>query len=212
MEKSSKETSPKIKHLIKTAEELFSRYGIRRVSIEEICQKAGVSKMTFYRHFSNKTAIAKYILGKIFSETREKRDAIMAMRIPFEEKIQKMLIMRLEITNRYSREFISELLTGFNSELKKYMEEQNKKYIRELKKILINAQKKGDIRPDIKIDFIMYMMNIMREIFEDENLLKLYPNISALIKDVFNFFYYGILKRRASHLSAKAGKSFRPKG
>ena len=51
-----KKTSYQI--LFSTAKNLFFKFGLRRVSVEEICIKASVSKMTFYRNFNNKEHIA----------------------------------------------------------------------------------------------------------------------------------------------------------
>jgi len=190
-----KELNPKMKHLVETAKQLFFRYGIKRVSIEEICQESGVCKMTFYRYFPNKTAIAKYVLETIFAEGRELINNILAMDLPFEERLKKVLVTKMEYTDKYSREFIRDLMMGTDAELKKYVEGENKNSLTEIRKIFLDAQKKGEIRTDIKIDFIIYMMNVMREVFKDENLQKLYPDMASLMKDAFNFFYYGVLKR-----------------
>jgi len=189
------ELSPKMEHLVKTAQELFFRYGIKRVSIEEISQQSGVSKMTFYRYFANKTAIAKHVLESIYSEGRERINSILAMDLPFEERLKKVLVTKMEYTDKYSREFVKDLMMGTDPELKKYIEEETKNSLDELRRIFLDAQKNGEIRSDIKIDFIIYMMNIMREVFKDENLQKLYPDFGSLMKDAFNFFYYGVLKR-----------------
>jgi AcrR family transcriptional regulator len=40
--------------ITETAIRLFSQFGTKRVTIEEICRTAGVSKVTFYKHFKNK--------------------------------------------------------------------------------------------------------------------------------------------------------------
>jgi len=40
----------KYNQIIDTSKKLFWKYGIKRVTIEEICREAGVSKMTFYKH------------------------------------------------------------------------------------------------------------------------------------------------------------------
>lgn len=193
--KKGKELSYKMKYLVQTAKELFFRYGIKRVSIEEICQQSGVSKMTFYRYFQNKSDLAIYILDEIYTEAREKLEDIMAMDISFEEKIQKAFMMKMEYMDKFSNEFIKELVSNAESELGRYIEGENIKSINQMKEILQDAQRTGDIRPDIKIDFMIYMMNIIVEIFKDEKLQKLYPDISSLNKEVFNFFYYGVLKK-----------------
>ena len=48
------------------AQELFREYGLNKVSVEEICDRAGVSKMTFYRQYRNKIDL----LGSIFATMR----------------------------------------------------------------------------------------------------------------------------------------------
>ncbi|WP_372931944.1 TetR/AcrR family transcriptional regulator, partial [Mariniphaga sediminis] len=53
--------SKKYLEIMKTARELFWKHGFRRVTIQEICEKAGVSKMTFYKHFPNKIDLAKTV-------------------------------------------------------------------------------------------------------------------------------------------------------
>ena len=51
--------SSKSLDILNTARQLFWKHGIRRVSVEEVCREAGVSKMTFYRSFPNKIELAK---------------------------------------------------------------------------------------------------------------------------------------------------------
>ena len=49
----------KKEQIVHTAETLFTRYESKRVTVEEICRLARVSKMTFYKHFSNKVELIK---------------------------------------------------------------------------------------------------------------------------------------------------------
>ena len=46
--------SVKNDQIVKIGKDLFYKYGIKRVSVEEICAKANVSKMTFYKFYNNK--------------------------------------------------------------------------------------------------------------------------------------------------------------
>ena len=59
----------------------------------------------------------------------------------------------------------------------------------------IEAQKRGDIRPDIKPEFIMYFINHMVTMAEDEHLLSQYRRPQDLIMELTNFFFYGVLPR-----------------
>ena len=74
----------KQQQLIDTARELFCRHGVRRVTVEEICHRAQVSKMTFYKHFSNKLALVRYIRDLYVEEGFRKFDEIKALDIPFD--------------------------------------------------------------------------------------------------------------------------------
>ena len=51
--------------LVKQARELFWKHGIKRITVEEICSEAGISKMTFYRNFKNKVEIAERVVTGI---------------------------------------------------------------------------------------------------------------------------------------------------
>ena len=45
------------KRILKAAEELFLKFGIRSVTMDEIASKLGISKKTIYMHFEDKDAI-----------------------------------------------------------------------------------------------------------------------------------------------------------
>lgn len=48
--------------MIRSARQLFSRRGYTEVSVEEIARHAGVSRFTFYKHFTGKRQVASGVL------------------------------------------------------------------------------------------------------------------------------------------------------
>jgi hypothetical protein len=58
---------------------------------------------------------------------------------------------------------------------------------------LVEAQKEGYIRAEVRPEFILIVVNKLNELVEDERLKALYPNYVELSREVFNFVYYGIL-------------------
>lgn len=181
--------------ILEAAETLFIRFGIKRVTVEEICREAKVSKMTFYKYYRNKNDIAIAVLKRIFDESWQKYDDIMAQSLPFEEKMQKILLMKLEYSARYSPEFFEEFIKGSSPEIGEYIESEYRHSYTEIRKMLETAQKAGEIRGDIKLDFVMYMLGKICDVLNDANLRKIYADNSALIRDSFNFLFYGIIKR-----------------
>ncbi len=190
-----KSSSPKFRKLVQTARDLFFRYGIKRVTIEEICQKAGVSRMMFYRYFRNKDAIAMYILDQIYSDAWSKFDEVLAEDIPFEEKIRRIAVVKMEMADEYSMEFLNEFLADEDSECGRLLMKKRKETYEFTRKIYTDAQERGDIRKDIRVDLIMFMMEYSLEIVRDERVQSVYPDMSELVREIFALLFYGILSR-----------------
>ena len=77
------QSSSKFDQIIENAYHLFMKYGIKRVSVQEICETAGVSKMTFYKHFKNKTDLAKALIERVMQTSMQQYNEIMAQDAPF---------------------------------------------------------------------------------------------------------------------------------
>jgi len=57
--------APPRERILKAADELFYRHGIRAVGVETIAEAAGTNKMTLYRHFPSKDVlVAEYLRQK----------------------------------------------------------------------------------------------------------------------------------------------------
>ena len=181
--------------IVQTSKDLFWKYGIKRVTIEEICREAGASKMTFYKHFRNKTEVVKVIIAKITMEAMEKYNAIMAQDIPFSEKISQSIHLKMEQTAEMSHEFFDDYYLHAEPELKEFLEEQIRSSLGLVYRDYVEAQKRGEIRQDIKPDFIIYFLNKMMEMVQDEHLESQYENPQDLIMEVTRFFFFGILPR-----------------
>jgi len=109
--------------LIATGRELFWRHGFRRVTVEEICKKAGVSKMTYYKFFSNKTELAKTVFQSVVDEGVQQFKELMLSDVSPSEKIRGMIMLKMESTNQISREFLEDFYTGSDPELQKFVSE-----------------------------------------------------------------------------------------
>jgi AcrR family transcriptional regulator len=182
--------------IINTANELFRRYGMRRISVKEICQKAEVSKMTFYKHFAHKKDLIKYILNDMFSSNIEIFNNLIASEIPFPRKIENTIRLKIEWNKTYSGEFFQDLLFNPDSDILQLIHERRIESLEIVMKFLKDAQQKGDIRLDIRLEFILYILNKMYDMAKDEQLTHLYSDHTDLIAELTNFFFYGILPRK----------------
>ena len=190
------EKNLKLQQIVKTAHELFFRFGIRRVSIEEICRTANVSKMTFYKHFKNKNELVKFLMNEIYVQAFKGYYEIMDQNIPYAEKTEQVIKWKLVIQENMSLDFVNEYLDSSDPEIKSYFLQKQKEVLNEIINDYKKAQKNGDIRFDIKPEFILYIITKLTEMYRDENLIKMYDTPKDLTKEVINFFFYGILERK----------------
>ncbi len=188
--------SPKYLDILNTARRLFWKHGIRRVSVEEICREAGASKMSFYRFFPNKVELAKAMLQELFDESMNEYQALMAQDIPFEEKVQKQLLMKFEGTRGISAELVRDIYSNREWGLGEYLEQRTEEALKVIMNDYAQAQQKGWIRQDLRLDFMLYIFHRMPEWVSDEQLLASYPDPQELIMEATRFFFYGILPRK----------------
>ncbi len=185
-------SSPKKRQILETGKALFFKYGFKRVTIEEICDAAGVSKMTYYKFFSNKMDLVKTVMQKTLDETITKYQDIMHREIPFTEKLELQIQMKMEGTSEISSEFLDDLLIHGEPEMMGYITEMTQKIFGMIHTDYIEAQKKGEIRKDIKPEFIIYFLNHIFTMIKDEQLIKMYRDPNELAMELVRFFFYGI--------------------
>jgi len=179
--------------LLRTAKDLFWKFGFRRVTVEEICREANVSKMTFYKYFSNKEDLAIEMIKKMFDENMKVFNEMMEADIPFEEKMHKQVQMKMEGTKNISEEFVKDIYGDVESEINKYWKKRINEAMMEVMNHYKKAQEKGWIRKDLKIDFMMYLVNKFFEFTNDDYLISKYDTMQDLIMEINKFFLYGIL-------------------
>lgn len=183
----------KFQDTVTTAKALFWKHGIRRVTIEEICREASVSKMTFYKFFKNKDALAEYLLINLLTEWNDQYREIMKKEIPFASKIKMVIALEQKASENMGEEFFNDIFNNEYPELQKLINESRESYHAEIVEDMIQAQQRGEIRKNIKPEFLLYQLKDISDKVMDENLSKLYPSKQDLIMELTNYFFYGIL-------------------
>ena len=195
--KEKKDLTKRKKHrqITETAHDLFMRHGIKRVTIEEICRTAGVSKMTYYKYFSNKNELAIFVLDSIFVKAENRYKDIMAQDVPLSEKVKDIIKLKLEASKDVSTEMLHDLWNNHVPEVADYMKKRTQLTLKQFLDDMVLAQKKGEIRQNINPHFIIYFIGKMQEISADENIVNMYETVQDFTSEIINFFFYGILTR-----------------
>ncbi len=188
-------SNPKRELILKTGKELFWKFGFKRVTIEEICKEAGISKMTFYKFFSNKINLVQTIMNIVMQESLDRYNKIMDSDIPYREKVVGMIQMKKDQIKTMSSEFFRDYVQSDDPELLSYLEKLTQDNLQTISNDFKKAQNEGDIRKDMKIEFLMYVMNHLIILAQDDALQNMYDNPQDLVMEITNFLFYGILNR-----------------
>ncbi len=181
----------KFESILNAGHDLFWKHGFKRVTLEEICMKADVSKMTFYKYFKDKTDLAKRVFDRVVEDGEAQIRNIMQDDSPATEKIRKMIMMKMEGTNNISPEFINDFYTG-SGELKEYVEERTKKAWDLLIKDFTMAQEAGVFRKDFKPELIIKIQTKIIELLNDKSVTSMYNSQQELLMEFARFMFYGV--------------------
>lgn len=184
--------SPKYLDICLTGKELFWKYGVKRVTIEEICNVAGVSKMTFYKYFPNKIELAKTIFEDVFEKSMKRFKNAISSDMSFQDKVKEMIALKMESSKDVSVEFLNDIYKNPELGLLEYSVKRQNESLELFAAFLTDAQKQGFIRKEIKIEFVFYWIQQMSHIMEDEKMVAKYDHPQDLIKELMNFLFYGL--------------------
>ena len=187
--------SVKRQHIIDTATDLFLKFGVKRVTVEEICRSAKVSKMTFYKYFKNKTELAEYIIFSILDIAQKEFDSIWKEISTFQYKIDQFIKLKMIYAKKFSKEFLGDFM-NLSPKIHGIVLDYTRKNQITFIKLIEQAQSKGVIRNDVSIDIITLMLNHFIELRDDKRFLNFYGNVEDITSDMLNFFFYGVMGKK----------------
>ena len=186
--------------IVETAFGLFKQYGIRSVSIDDICRSLGMSKKTFYQYFPGKKELIEEVLlylehrgSEMMCNYTENKSVIECVR-----QLQKI---------HSNIETVKDKPT-FHYDLKKYYPQLYKQYIHNvhedirsfLESHLRQGIKEGVYRKDLDVEMCAIMYSLIQYVFvlkdkEMENI-----DVKRLMKFSLSSFFRSILSPKGCEL------------
>ena len=170
----------------RAAEELFSRFGADKVSINDIARKAGVSQATIYNNFGSKDELVhdyrKTIVNLITSRFRE----ILVWKKSYVEKFQGLLQSWIDIADRYKIE-----IEDF--ETKQPLEAMGLEIENSFREFIKEGKDRGNLRSNLSDEAIItYIKFFQQGISNNPEIHNRMQRDSKLSDDLLSLFMYGI--------------------
>jgi AcrR family transcriptional regulator len=170
----------------RAAEELFSKFGADKVSINDIARKAGVSQATIYNNFGSKDELVhdyrKSIVTLVASRFRE----ILVWKKSYVEKFQGFLQSCIDIADRYKIEIEGSETKQTNDVISREIENSFREFIKE-------GKEQGNLRPDLSDEAIITYIKFFQQGISNNAGIhdRMYRDVK-LSEDLLSLFMYGI--------------------
>ncbi len=177
--------------ILRTAEDLFMQFGYKRVTVEEICREAKVSKVTFYKYFPNKFALLEDYMATRLKLGMDVFDRIRAADTGIQEKMQAMVAMKESAVSHFTPVFMHSLLSA-DKAIMSLMNRWNEMSMEAMRQFFADAQAKGEIHPDYSVDFLLHVWMVLGADARSEAMMAMYgDDMVKLSRDFMNFLFYG---------------------
>ncbi len=183
----------KKEQLDQAAWNLFWKYGFQKVSITEICQKAGLSRKTFYAYYKDKTTLIIHLLEDWNETLIQSYRSIIESEQPFAARMQELLALKYEMSRNFSMEFVADFFNPQASGILEQFSKMTANSLETTRNFFIKAQEKGEMNPNLQLDFVMWLLQKQLELFRSDDILHLFPNAESLARQFSESLIYGIM-------------------
>jgi len=165
MSDGTKRKEAKREALRRAALELFKIHGFKKVTMNDIAQRAGVSQVTVFNHFGSKDELVRDVMKWFTTNLVEKYTAMTESDLPFLEKLAAIVVDKTEVISQFEGELVQEVLRG-DPQLQAHIDDL---YNNKLKPNIISffneGAKQGYINRKYSPDSIMFYFEVMRRGF-----------------------------------------------
>ena len=206
MKKTTKK-SEKRKKILNAARALFSRtHDVKRVSLEDIAEEAGVSPATIYNNFGDRENLVYEVIKEIASENLEHNRRIIQSDLPFAQKLIGVMSGKMDLAGKVNGELIEKIISQ-DKRIAPFIDEIYEQEIKPLwYQILDEGKKQGYIDPSLDDESLIAYLDIIKTgIQAKPEIFKNYVENMSLIEQLTNLMFYGFLKKDIN-LFPKEGK------
>ena len=150
--------------------------------------------MTYYKHFANKHEMVKTVLTIFFGELIEMFEKFDRENISFREKFDKMFALEVEKIKGMGHDFLVEI-SNPKGDLYGTYSAAMASYLKWFAKYYRKAQKRGDVRKNISIESIIFILGQFEDLMNKPEFIQMFPKYEDRIVELGNIFLYGIIEQ-----------------
>ena len=171
--------------------ELFSTYGVQKVTIAEIAKKATVSQVTIYNYFGSKDELLMDVIVDLVENKWQKYKELLGGDLSFQKKLEAMIFDKRETAKSLNQEFLEAIYLS-HPEIKEYFKEfYEKRAIPMLVEMIEQGKREGYINKDISLEAILFYMRMFNEAASNPDFISIYSKDTEF--GMTKLFLYGLI-------------------
>ncbi len=194
-----------IKERIKQkADELYRRYGIKSVTMDEIASQLGVSKKTIYQSFSDKDELVDAVIGEILSYNR---DCCKSYRTQSENAVHEVFLAMDMIQTMFDNmnpAILHDIERNHPATFKKFREYKYKFLYEVMKENIERGKREGLYRPEVNAEVIAKVrLETVMLPFNEQLFPKNKFSMVPLHHEIIEYFLFGVASLKGYKLILK---------
>lgn len=180
--------------ILDKAEELFLKFGITKVTVDEIATELGISKKTLYKYFDSKEAL----LQEVMSIRRLRIEAgiskiIQSDQLDFVEKLAKLMIYTGEQFAQATPQFLQNLRKAAPHICKELEKDRNSYALKAFRSLSGEGVEEGYVRSDINIEFVAVMyVSLVQGLMHSELIAQLPMTVAQVYNAIHDVIFFGM--------------------
>ncbi|MFM8448878.1 MAG: TetR/AcrR family transcriptional regulator [Haliscomenobacter sp.] len=182
----------------KAASELFSQFGVDRVSIADIARKAGISQATIYNNFGSKDAIVREFVTNEVEHLITRVEKVLSPTLPYREKMAAFLqfIVEMMASGRPSvagnTVFASSVDIQNDPQIKKIRIAAREKMNGLMLNLVRDGRQQGQVSVAISDEALVIYFGAFMDIFSHPELLPRYYQNPGILQELGILMMFGL--------------------
>lgn len=190
--------------ILNGSHELFTRFGVRSITMDDIAKHLSISKKTIYQYFKDKSDLVVSVSRMHLEQEREEIQSIKAHTSnAIETLIEESMCMRTKMSD-LNPSLIYDLQKYHPEAWDLYLESKEAVYIRSLQETLKSGIEEGYFRDDIDTEILAVLRVEQIEMALDN---RAYPrhkfDFQDVLQQLFDHFLNGLVSEKGRKLLKK---------
>ena len=193
-----------LQKILSVSTELFSQYGFKTITMDDIARRAGISKKTLYQHFVNKQEVVQAAIGWYQNQISEACHAALDSSENAVEGMVKLTDVLSQTFKRINPLALLELQRFFPESHKAFRETLFDKDMKAIRDNIFRGIEEGNYRPEINAELLAtYRMESCLIMLQPNLLLNDRYNTEIVSTEIFEHFIYGLMTAKGVKLYLK---------